>query len=87
MAEAELVLAMSRDDKTFDNEDDHDGTWIPRCRRTRPTVTRRPGAACSSGPGVATVLVAGLLVALMLFDGRQDEEASVPVRSPGSSRR
>ncbi len=26
VAEAELVLAMSRDDKTFDNEDDHDGT-------------------------------------------------------------
>lgn len=25
VAEAELVLAMSRDDKTFDNEDDHDG--------------------------------------------------------------
>ena len=25
VAEAELVLAMSRDEKTFDNEDDHDG--------------------------------------------------------------
>jgi hypothetical protein len=26
VAEAELVLAMSRDEKKFDNEDDHDGT-------------------------------------------------------------
>lgn len=26
VAEAELVLAMNRDEKTFDNEDDHDGT-------------------------------------------------------------